>query len=57
MFGCKRVPCLRKLMLKTMGLLSGTPSEAGTYNFTVQGTDSGGGIANENLTIIISPAL
>ena len=40
--------------LSTGGLLSGTPSTAGTYNFTVTATDSGGVTGSQNYSITIA---
>ncbi|HUY54582.1 MAG TPA: Ig domain-containing protein [Candidatus Nanopelagicaceae bacterium] len=37
----------------TMGMISGTPSAAGTYNFTLQATDQNGGIATATFTLPI----
>jgi hypothetical protein len=39
------------------GVLSGTPASAGTYNFVVQVTDSVGGTATQNLSILIAALL
>ena len=39
------------------GLISGTPTTDGTYQFTVQVTDSVGGSATQAYTIMIGPVL
>lgn len=41
----------------TSGLLSGTPTVAGPFDFNIQVTDSTGAIATESYTITINPAL
>lgn len=40
-----------------VGTIKGTPTTAGTYNFTVKVTDGPGAVANANLTIQVSPVL
>ena len=40
----------------TTGIISGTPTAAGTFSFTVKLTDSAGGIATSALSITINPA-
>jgi len=42
--------------LATSGVLSGTPTTAGTYNFTVQLSDSASGTATQTFTVTIAPA-
>jgi hypothetical protein len=44
------------LSLSQSGTISGTPAAAGTNNFAVRVTDSGGGSATKNLTLIVKPA-
>jgi hypothetical protein len=39
------------------GVLSGTPTTAGTYNFTVTGTDSVGAQTSQTYTLTINPAI
>jgi hypothetical protein len=39
------------------GTLSGTPTAAGTFTATVQVTDSGGGTASKQVTIVVADAL
>lgn len=43
------------LTLTTGGILAGTPTTAGTYNFTVTATDSYGCTTQTTYTVIISP--
>jgi hypothetical protein len=43
------------LVLTGAGTVSGTPSEAGTFTFTVQVTDSNGATASQPFTISITP--
>jgi hypothetical protein len=43
------------LVLTGAGTLSGTPSEAGAFSFTVQVTDSNGATASQAFTISITP--
>ncbi|WP_395771366.1 putative Ig domain-containing protein [Arenimonas sp.] len=44
------------LTLTTGGQLSGTPTAAGTYTFTVKGTDStGGDFGSKQYTIVVAP--
>ena len=38
-----------------LGILSGTPTEAGTWNFTVQVQDSGSQTASRGFTLVINP--
>ena len=38
------------------GLISGTPTTAGTFAFTVAATDSGGAVASLPLSIVVTPA-
>jgi len=45
------------LSLSAGGVLSGTPTAAGSSNFTVQVTDSGGGNATQNFSLTIIAAL
>jgi Putative Ig domain. len=45
------------LDLSTSGIISGTPTQAGVFNCTVQVTDSGNNTATKNLTIQVYPAL
>jgi large repetitive protein len=35
--------------------LSGTPTAAGTYNFTVTATDTLGSTASQSYTVIVNP--
>ena len=46
------------LTLSSAGLLSGTPNQSGSFNFTVQATDASGGggpfISQRSLTLVIS---
>lgn len=44
------------LSLSTAGVISGTPTTAGTYQFTVQVNDANNCTANKNLQIIINPS-
>lgn len=44
------------LMLSRLGGISGTPTAAGTFHFTVQVTDSTNATGTANLSIIINPA-
>jgi hypothetical protein len=44
------------MALSTSGTLSGTPTAAGTFNFTAQVNDSAGGSATVNLSIVVSAA-
>ena len=41
------------LLLSSGGVLSGTPTAAGTYNFTVRATDANGCAGNQAYTILI----
>jgi len=41
----------------TTGVISGTPTTAGTSNFTVQATDANGAVATRSLSIVIYGAL
>jgi hypothetical protein len=43
------------LTLTLGGVLSGTPTKAGTYNFTVQVTDAADATATQALTLIVNP--
>ncbi|NBT69603.1 MAG: hypothetical protein EBT78_17790, partial [Betaproteobacteria bacterium] len=43
------------LTLSSGGVLSGTPSTAGSFPFTVRVTDSQGNIANRALTLVVNP--
>jgi len=45
------------LSLSAAGVLSNTPTTAGTYNFTVTVTDSLGAMASASLQVVINPAL
>ena len=45
------------LSLSAAGVLGGTPTTAGTYNFTVMVTDSLGAMASASLQVVINPAL
>jgi hypothetical protein len=45
------------LTLSTAGILSGTPTAAGSFTFTVTATDSVGGTAGQSYTIVIYPAV
>src|SRR5207302_1518194 len=38
------------------GAVAGTPAQAGTFNFSVQITDSAGGSATQNYALVINPA-
>ncbi|MCU1274464.1 MAG: hypothetical protein JWO48_1895, partial [Bryobacterales bacterium] len=38
------------------GAVAGTPTQAGTFNFSVQITDSAGGSATQNYSLVINPA-
>jgi large repetitive protein len=44
------------LSLSQSGTISGTPTTAGTNNFAVRVTDSGGGSATKNLTLVVKPS-
>jgi hypothetical protein len=44
------------MTLSTSGALSGTPTAAGTFNFTAQVNDSAGGSSTANLSIVVSAA-
>jgi PKD repeat protein len=44
------------LSMSTAGVLSGTPTTAGSYTFTVQVSDSAGTIANKSFTLSVNPA-
>ena len=44
------------LNLSTVGVLSGTPTTAGTYNFTVRVTDSASATASASFQLTISPS-
>ncbi len=43
------------ITLSTGGSLSGTPAEAGTFNFTVHAVDDGSGSDDQALTLVIDP--
>jgi hypothetical protein len=45
------------LTLSTAGILSGTPTTAGSFTFTVTATDSVGGSAGQGYTVIINPVV
>lgn len=45
------------LTLTPAGLLSGTPTTAGTFNFTVRGTDANNCFGDRAYTIVIAPAV
>jgi uncharacterized repeat protein (TIGR03803 family) len=46
------------LMLNgSSGVLSGTPTAAGTYTFTISATDTLGGTASQSFTVVINPAV
>ncbi len=45
------------LTLSTAGLLSGTPTVAGTFNFTVTATDSVGATGSKAFTVVINAAV
>jgi hypothetical protein len=47
----------RGLMLASGGAVSGTPTQAGTFNLAVQVKDAGGLTANATYSIVIAPAL
>ncbi|NIL97536.1 MAG: hypothetical protein GTO62_10470, partial [Planctomycetales bacterium] len=44
------------LSLDAAGLISGTPTLDGTFNFTVRVTDANGVFADQPLTILVNPA-
>jgi hypothetical protein len=44
------------LVLSPAGLISGTPTAAGTFAFTVTATDSSGAVASLPLSIVVTPA-
>jgi hypothetical protein len=44
------------LTLSDSGVLSGNPTTAGTYNFTIRATDSGSGSAQRAFSIVVSAA-
>jgi arabinan endo-1,5-alpha-L-arabinosidase len=44
------------LTLATGGILAGTPTAAGTFNFTVEVTDSSGATATDSLSVVITVA-
>ncbi len=44
------------LTLASTGAISGTPTTAGTYSFTVQATDAASATATANLSITVNPA-
>ncbi|MGA3092787.1 MAG: family 43 glycosylhydrolase [Terriglobales bacterium] len=44
------------LTLASSGMLSGTPTGSGTFNFTVQVADSSAAAANAGLSIVVAPA-
>ena len=39
------------------GVLSGTPTSAATFSFTITATDTAGSFANQNYTVTINPAV
>ncbi|NIL97535.1 MAG: peptidase S8, partial [Planctomycetales bacterium] len=43
------------LSLSTDGVISGTPTTAGTFNFTVRVTDINGAFADQPLSILVNP--
>ena len=45
------------LMLSPAGLISGTPTAAGTYTFTVTATDLNGAVASLPLSIVVTQAV
>ena len=45
------------LSLAASGAISGAPSTAGTYSFTVQATDTGPGVATKAVSITVGPAI
>jgi hypothetical protein len=45
------------LTLSSTGVLSGTPSAAGSFNFTVTATDSVGATGSQTYTVVINPAV
>ena len=45
------------LTLTSGGVLSGTPTATGTFNFTVSATDSGSGSGSQAYTVVINPAV
>jgi len=44
-------------MFSSIGVLSGTPTAAGTYSFTVMASDTLGATASESYTVTIGPPL
>jgi len=44
------------LSLSTAGVISGTPTSAGTFNFTVRVTDANGSTATQALSMVVTPA-
>ena len=45
------------LTLSNVGVLSGTPSAAGTYNFSVTASDAAGAASGQSYTVVINPAI
>jgi hypothetical protein len=45
------------LILSSSGVLSGTPTVAGTYNFTITATDTVGATGSQAYTVVINPAV
>jgi hypothetical protein len=45
------------LALSTGGVLSGTPTMAGSFSFTITASDTGGDMGNQAYTVTINPAL
>jgi hypothetical protein len=45
------------LTLSSSGVLSGTPTAAGSYTFTVMATDTVGATATQTYTVVINPAV
>jgi hypothetical protein len=43
------------LSLSTSGVLSGTPTQAGTYTIGIKATDAGGRSASKSFTLVVSP--
>jgi len=44
------------LSLSSAGVISGTPSNAGTYNFFIRATDASAAVAQASFSIIVSPS-